>query len=173
MEVVFVEKSKKSGEMEVASRSYMGLYVAVSRIIELLRLVANLARTDQDALSLYYHNMAGESVCEMYHGFFASEHNLLLTNLLKQELYEGVCNRNLAGFADGFIGDFMPRFLDNPENDVENKIKAVFVVLYGRALRREDIERLVKVKWEELLPAVQLAEEEGMSVVEVLNLVAA
>jgi len=170
MEVVLLKKNEASGQMEFASRSYMGLYDAARRVIELLRLVANLVRTDQDTLSLYYHNIAGESSCEMYHGFFAPEHNSLLTNFLKQELYQEVFNRNLAGFTDGFIGDHMPRFLDSRENDAEAKIKAVFVVLYGRALRREDVERLVKLEWWKLLSVVQLAEDERLSAVEVLDL---
>ncbi|MFA6437538.1 MAG: hypothetical protein WC242_00230 [Candidatus Paceibacterota bacterium] len=107
-----------------------------------------------------------------YHGFF----DLQNVGEVVAELKEALFSRSVqigvleSSEINDLVFDFISRFLDSPENDIEKKFKAVLVVIHGGARTREEVERLVELEWWKLLAAVQLARSEQMSAVEVLDL---
>jgi hypothetical protein len=173
MRITFM-RQRKGRQMEaVRGADEVGFLDAVRRVFLLLKGSAtNLARTGQVDLTLYFYDtVTDEPVCDVYHRFFGADLNYLLTVLLYRELYYGMRKINLTGIEEGFLDDYMPRLLNNLEMDSESKLKAVAAVLYGGAVRRDDVERLVKLDWKDFIAAIRIAQSEGIGAVEVLDMI--
>jgi hypothetical protein len=174
MKVTTTEWFKDSKQMEVVDETHVALRDAVGGIVGLLGFNAtNLVLSQDGEGTLFLHLIERKDVpaCEMYHGFCNPNNAPLLANFLKQDLHEGVYVRNLVGFAEGFIDNYMPRLLNSLDVDVETKLKAVVAVLYGEAMQQSDIVRLVMLDWRDFLATIQMAQDEWISAIEALDMI--
>jgi len=111
----------------------------------------------------------------VHHSFFDTRYVDEIVARLKMSL--SLRSRTFGVLEDRAISDFMynfmPRFLDSPENDVEKKLKAVLAVIYGGARKQEEIERLVALNWKDLLAVIYIVRHEyqgAYSAIDVLDL---
>jgi len=176
MEVTIFKKYDFFGNWVICQEGTgpMTISDVVRQIIRLLGTTASLNRIERAGdLALDVVDPDKGTYRGVYHSFSDPKYAEEIVACLKASLFSrsrifGVLEEDRK--IGEFMLDFMPRFLDSPENDVEKKLKAVLAVItYGGARTREDMERLVELKWWKLLAVVRLARSEQMSAVEVLD----
>jgi len=171
MRIEFFERMKDGTMEKICERRASALYDMVSRVVQLLDILATDLVREGDNLCLYYIGQGDTPWSERFFGFFdRREGEQLFANLLKQELLKIVREQDLRGFAEGFHG-YYTRLLDDLKMDPEKKLKAVAAVIYGGARRREDVERLMEMDWKSLIAAIRMSQDEGISAVEVLDFI--
>jgi len=172
---ITIMKQRKGEQMKATSGSNSAdLRAVVREVIELLgRSATNLARTGQNDLSIYsYDTVTSEPVCDVYHGFFDEEHNdLALTSFLYKEMGSRLSRKGLNRYKTDFSVGYMSDILANLRLDLETRLKAFFVVACGGVCQREDVGRLMELDWKSLIAAIRIAQDEGMSAVEVLDFI--
>jgi len=160
--------------MEETGRSYVALYNAIRRILVLLGSSAtnlSIVRDGEGALFLY-HRERRVGFCEVFHEFLGEDREgLLIGHILWQEFESMLRELKITGFERGFLDDYMPKLIGNPEIDVDRKFKAVVAVLYGGARRRSDVECLMKLDWKDLIAAIRIAQDEGIGAAEVVDFI--
>jgi len=174
MRITFMRQRKGEEMKAIRGSNSADLPAVVREVMELLdRTATDLVRTDQNDLRIYsYDTVTSEPVCDVYHGFFDEEHNdLALTSFLYKEMGSRLSRKGLVRYKTDFSVVYMSDILANLRLDLETRLKAFFVVACGGVCQREDVERLIKMDWKDLIAAIRIAQDEGMSAVEVLDFI--